>query len=89
MKKIKIGSCVYQIQYSQEVAAIKYCINTFCMPHNVDKVDCIIPTANGYHLITDRFDVMEFQKHFPNVDIQKKNPTLLYLPDILHSEKNS
>ena len=43
----------------------------------------IIPTKNGFHLITDRFDVLEFKKNYPEVDIQKKNPTLLYLPDSL------
>jgi hypothetical protein len=42
-----------------------------------------IPTKNGYHLITERFDVMEFKKHYPDVDIQKKNPTLLYYPNSL------
>ena len=45
------------------------------------KVEAIIPTKSGYHLITKRFDVMEFKKSYPNIDIQKKNPTLLYYPD--------
>lgn len=47
------------------------------------KVIEMIPTKNGYHLVTHRFDVMEFKKYFPDVDIQKKNPTLLYYPDSL------
>jgi len=47
------------------------------------KVESVIPTKNGYHLITKRFDVMEFKKQYPDVDIQKKNPTLLYLPESL------
>jgi hypothetical protein len=42
-----------------------------------------IPTKNGVHLITERFDVMEFKKHFPDIEIQKKNPTLLFLPNSL------
>jgi hypothetical protein len=42
-----------------------------------------IPTKNGYHLITDRFDVMEFKKQYSDMDIQKKNPTLLYYPNSL------
>lgn len=65
-----------------ELNAIKFAINKFCQPFN-DKVESIIPTKNGYHLITEKFDVMEFKKHFPEVDIQKKNPTLLYLPNSL------
>jgi hypothetical protein len=45
------------------------------------KIESVIPTKNGYHLITSRFDVMEFKKQFPDLDIQKKNPTLLFLPN--------
>jgi hypothetical protein len=48
-----------------------------------DKIETAIPTKNGYHLITKRFDVMEFKKQYPDIDIQKKNPTLLFLPNSL------
>ncbi len=48
-----------------------------------DKVEMVIPTKNGYHLITSRFDIMYFKEYFPDIDIQKKNPTLLYLPNSL------
>lgn len=48
-----------------------------------DKVITIIPTKNGYHFITKRFDVMMFKNIYPDVDIQKKNPTLLYYPESL------
>jgi hypothetical protein len=47
------------------------------------KVEAVIPTKNGHHLITKRFDVMEFKKQYPDIDIQKKNPTLLYYPNSL------
>ena len=50
-----------------------------------DKVKCVIPTKNGYHFITDRFDVMQFSNVYPDVDIQKKNPTLLYYPNSLEN----
>jgi len=66
-----------------ELNAVKFAINKFCRPEG-DKVYATIPTKNGYHLITDRFDVMEFAKHFPETEIQKKNPTLLYLPNSLN-----
>jgi hypothetical protein len=49
-----------------------------------DKLEKLIPTKNGYHLITKRFDVTEFKKEYPNIDIQKKNPTLLYYPNSLN-----
>ena len=47
------------------------------------KVEAIIPTKNGHHLITKRFDVMSFKQEYPDIDIQKKNPTLLYYPNSL------
>jgi len=47
------------------------------------KVESVIPTKNGYHLITNRFDVKTFSEQYPDIDIQKKNPTLLYLPNSL------
>jgi hypothetical protein len=49
-----------------------------------DKLEKLIPTKNGYHLITKRFDVEMFRNVFPHIDIQKKNPTLLYYPDSLN-----
>jgi hypothetical protein len=48
-----------------------------------DKIEAIIPTKNGYHFITKRFDVEMFRKTYPKIDIQKKNPTLLFLPNSL------
>ena len=53
-----------------------------CKPEG-NKIYKTIPTKDGYHLITDRFDVMEFMKVFPEISVQKKNPTLLYLPSVL------
>ena len=50
-----------------------------------DAVQAIIPTKSGWHLITSKFNVMEFKKQFPDIDIQKKNPTLLYYPNSLEN----
>lgn len=47
------------------------------------KIEAIIPTKNGHHLITKRFDTKAFNEVYPEVDIQKKNPTLLYYPNSL------
>ncbi len=49
-----------------------------------DKIEAIIPTKNGYHFITKRFDVQMFGNVYPDIDVQKKNPTLLYLPNSLN-----
>jgi hypothetical protein len=48
-----------------------------------DKIKTAIPTKNGYHLITKRFDVKTFSEIYPEIQIQKKNPTLLFLPKSL------
>ena len=48
-----------------------------------NKIEKVIKTKNGFHLITGKFNVLEFKKLYPDVDIQKKNPTLLYLPSSL------
>ena len=47
------------------------------------KVEAVIPTRYGYHLITAKFDAKTFSEKYPDIDIQKKNPTLLYYPDSL------
>jgi hypothetical protein len=65
-----------------EIGKIGYVIDRLCRPLG-SKIITTIPTKSGVHLITDRFDVMEFKKHYPEIDIQKKNPTLLYLPKSL------
>lgn len=53
-----------------------------CRPEG-DKIVDIIPTVNGYHLITHKFDKRLFQqklviKQLDNLDIHNDNPTLLY-----------
>jgi len=48
-----------------------------------DKIEAIISTKNGWHLITKRFDTKTFGDKFPEIDVQKKNPTLLYYPNSL------
>ena len=68
-------------QDEDEVVRMTKVIN-FTRPEG-DKIDAIIPTKNGYHFITKRFDVQMFSNVYPNVDIQKKNPTLLFLPNSL------
>ncbi len=48
-----------------------------------NKIEALIPTKNGVHLITSKFNVIDFGKLYPDIDIQKKNPTLLYYPNSL------
>jgi hypothetical protein len=58
---------------------------------NGSKIEAVIPTKNGIHLITKRFDVRDFGMQMKDrgeevPDIQKKNPTLLYYPISLDIE---
>jgi hypothetical protein len=39
-----------------------------------------IKTRSGFHIITQPFNVMKFKERYPDIDIQKKNPTVLYVP---------
>jgi len=58
------------------------CIDNECKPYG-SKIEAIIPTKSGHHLITKKFDVMKFKEKYSEIDIQKKNPTLLYYPNSL------
>ena len=37
-----------------------------------------IPTKSGWHLITTPFNIMKFKEVYPDIDVHKNNPTLLY-----------
>lgn len=65
---------------SPETLEIKHFINTLRgrKDENGNIVQTIVPTKHGVHLITNAFDVGEFSKKYPNIDIHKNNPTLLY-----------
>jgi hypothetical protein len=46
----------------------------------VNKIKAIIPTKNGYHLITSPFNSQLFKQKYLEIDIHKDNPTILYIP---------
>lgn len=59
---------IQQVDYSKQVRKYVTAPNSIL---------AIIPTKSGHHIITQPFNVMEFQmKH----DIHKNNPTVLYIP---------
>jgi hypothetical protein len=67
-----------------EIGEIGYVIDRLCRPFG-NKIIETIPTKSGVHLITEKFDVMEFKKYYPEIDIQRKNPTLLFFPNSLEN----
>ena len=50
-----------------------------CQPEG-DKVLAVVPSRDGYHLITNGFDTREFVRLYPEIEIHKNNPTNLYIP---------
>jgi hypothetical protein len=42
------------------------------------KVIAEIPTKSGIHLITTPFNLQQFKEEYPDIDVHKNNPTLLY-----------
>lgn len=47
------------------------------------KIYDYIPTKNGYHIITKPFNLQQFKEQYPNIDVHKNNPTILYIPKSL------
>lgn len=45
-----------------------------------EKVITTIPTKNGIHIITRPFRLDKFKEKYPNIDVHKNNPTILYCP---------
>lgn len=39
----------------------------------------IVPTKNGFHILSHPFRLDTFKQQFPTLDIHKDNPTLLYM----------
>lgn len=49
-------------------------------PVGKDKIIAEIPTKNGCHLITKGFNSQKFKEDWPEIEIHKNNPTVLYIP---------
>lgn len=53
-------------------------ITNECEPLNHNKLCYRVDTAHGMHLITTPFNTARFYQKFPDIDVHKNNPTLLY-----------
>ena len=55
-----------------------------CLPKqgSATKIQAIIPTKSGNHIITSPFNIQEFKAIYPKMDIQKNNPTVIYFNKI-------
>jgi|SRR6185437_3358171 len=55
-------------------------INKIELIDNKYKIIVKIPTKNGIHLITRPFNSKDFSFIYPDIEIHKNNPTILYVP---------
>ena len=39
-----------------------------------------LDTPNGLHIISSPFNIQQFREVYPDIDIHKNNPTILYAP---------
>lgn len=53
-------------------------VEIWCDPKAEAKFLYKVPTAHGVHLITKPFNTAAFKEKYPDVDVHKNNPTLLY-----------
>ena len=50
-------------------------------PYSMDtKYITNIPTKSGWHIITTPFNLQQFKEKYPDIDVHKNNPTILYIP---------
>jgi len=61
-------------------------INELQVEANKSTEMVFVKTKSGFHIITQPFNLLKFKEKYPDTDVQKKNPTLLYLPHSLSDE---
>lgn len=60
------------------IPIIHYINNLEPIHPNVGKVIATIKTNSGFHLISSPFNLQQFKEKYPDIDVHKNNPTLLY-----------
>ena len=60
------------------IPIIHYINNLEPIYPNVGKVVATIKTNSGFHLISSPFNLQQFKEKYPDIDVHKNNPTLLY-----------
>lgn len=49
-----------------------------CKPNDPNKIIGVVKTLNGCHLITKPFNMTQFREKYPDIDVKKNSPTLLF-----------
>ena len=50
------------------------------IPKSRYKILAVLPTKNGMHIISNPFNLQKFKEKFPDIDVHKSSPTILYIP---------
>lgn len=82
LQKRWIVDCDWSDKFNQACLEHVIKIVNNSMPEG-DNVIAKIPTLNGVHLITKSFDSRLLKSEYPDIDIHKNNPTVLYVPSSL------
>jgi hypothetical protein len=72
--------------YSKVVEVEEY-INSLNPVDNRYKIKMVVPTKNGWHLLSTGFDMQSFKNTYNNIDVHKDGIVLLYYPDVCCNEK--
>jgi hypothetical protein len=67
--------------YSKVVEVEEY-INSLNPVDNRYKIKMVVPTKNGWHLLSTGFDMQSFKNTYNNIDVHKDGIVLLYYPDV-------
>lgn len=65
-----------------KVNEITQFIEEECEPFDTLKLQYIVPTAHGKHLICKPFNTTKFGQKYPEIDVHKNSPTLLYFESL-------
>jgi len=70
----------YNLDGKYKYAEIQYEVMKLQAETKKEPFMAILPTKNGSHLITRPFNLQKFKMKFPEIDVHKDNPTILYCP---------
>ncbi len=66
--------------HSEEQIKIRQLITDLQIEAGKEPMMQFIPTRSGVHIITRPFNLQKFKSEFPDIDIHKDNPTILFCP---------
>ena len=73
---VDIDNCTVSL----ELTLIEEFIDSLEPDVTPSKIISRVPTKSGFHLITLPFNMERFKKQYPDIDVHKNNPTVLYIP---------